>query len=70
MKHSEVRRDITDSNYIQVKDDDFSGQFRWTHSSVHEGACLLPSAMTLRKAPTGWIDRAEEYLEDEGFTVI
>lgn len=68
MKHSEVRRDITDANYIQVEDEQFTGAFRWMHAT--EGTQLLASSMTLKKAPTGWVDRAEAYLEEEGFNVI
>lgn len=68
MKHSEIRRDLTDNAYVQVSDDRFTGQFKLiTHN---EGRGLLASAITLRHSPTGWVDDAETYLNDRGFEVI
>lgn len=68
MKHSSIRRDITDNTYIKVSSDEYNGYFRRYHSE--DETYLMASLSTLKDAPTGWIDTAEEYLEDEGFNVL
>lgn len=68
MNHTETRRDISGADYIQVEDDEFKGQFQ--KILFQEEYHLMASMMTLKHSPDGWIDRAEAYLEDEGFNVV
>lgn len=68
MNHSKVKVDINETTYISVEGEQFTGQFRWMTGS--DGPMLLASSMTLRNAPTGWVDHAEKYLDEEGFNVI
>lgn len=59
-KHEFKIFDISGNQYYEITNGDFTGQFR-----VINGTYLIAHMMTLRNAPSGWVDAASEYIESE-----